>query len=301
MLKIFVLFMCVVFASTYDVCRRKVHLSSTDTCGPVQTMFNEGKCLCCYYDTKGIPTIGVGFNLQRGDAAQAMLKYNLTLSNVLQDCAGKTTNHCLTEENADDLFSLTYPEFESCADAFVPNLPATKRAAIVDVAFAGCATLNKFVKMRKALEEEDWNEAAAQLRDSLWCSQVGENRCNSNYNCIKGCAPHVCGPDVQEWPQCSSGCFCLKTLKGAGFCAPNFHCKDLPDCSNCSSKTSVCLVEQCCGTPRCVPKTSSCPNNRVFKTFNSNLSVFSKRCQSNKDCKMGTFCERTLSGGSYCV
>ncbi|KAE9549013.1 hypothetical protein FO519_007771, partial [Halicephalobus sp. NKZ332] len=102
-------------------------------------MYDEGECLCCYYDSKNIPTIGVGFNLQRPDAAEVMSKYHLSLSNVLKDCTNKTTNSCLTEANAKDLFNtMIYPEFASCADDYAPGLPPVKRAAIIDVAFAGC-------------------------------------------------------------------------------------------------------------------------------------------------------------------
>lgn len=170
--------------SIYATCRGYVSVTPGASCGPQQTMFNEGECLCCYYDTKKIPTIGFGFNLHRTDAEQVLSKYNLTLSNVLKDCTDQTTKYCLTDAYAKDIFNrLTYPEAGRCADRYVPSLPSVIRAAIIDVAFAGCGTLNKFVQMREALNKGDWKKAAAELKDSSWCKQVNQ-RCDSDYNCI---------------------------------------------------------------------------------------------------------------------
>lgn len=160
-------------------------ITVSSACGPSQTILNEGKKLCCYYDTKSIPTIGVGFNLNRQDAGTILSKYNLKLSNVLNDCKKNTKNSCLTDNQAIDIFNrINYPEASSCVDQYVPNLPFLKRAALIDVAFAGCGTLNKFVKMKQALVQKDWKEAGIQLKNSAWCAQVKANRCNSDYNCL---------------------------------------------------------------------------------------------------------------------
>ena len=155
------------------------------TCGPQQTIINEGKRLCCYYDTKNIPTIGIGFNLQRTDAAAVMAKYNMKLTDVLKGCTERTYDSCLTSEQADEIFdTISYPEAAACVDRYVPGLPTIKRAAIIDLAFAGCGTLNEFVKMKDALEKREWTRAGEELRDSLWCQQVRARRCNSDYNCV---------------------------------------------------------------------------------------------------------------------
>lgn len=155
------------------------------SCGPQDTMNNEGRKLCCYYDTKNIPTIGIGFNLQRADASTTMSTYHLTLSNVLKDCQQNTNKNCLTDAQVTDLFNRkTYPEAAACVDQYVPNLPITKRAALIDVAFAGCGTLNQFAKMKTALQQQNWQQAGNELQSSSWCTQVKANRCNADYNCI---------------------------------------------------------------------------------------------------------------------
>jgi GH24 family phage-related lysozyme (muramidase) len=171
MLKLIEFLLCITLASS--------------ACSLQQTIINEGKKLCCYYDSKKIPTIGVGFNLRNKNAIALMSKYNLVLSNVLEDCQKNTNKSCLTSSQADEIFNkISYPEAASCADRYVANLPATKRAAIIDVAFAGCGTLNEFVLMKAALQKQDWKQAGIELRTSPWCMQVKKNRCDADYNCI---------------------------------------------------------------------------------------------------------------------
>ena len=157
------------------------------SCGPQQTMLNEGKKLCCYYDSKNIPTIGIGYNLRRADASKVMSQFGLNISTVLKDCQKKTKKSCLTNEQVTQIFNtISYPEAVACVDHFVPALPTLKRAAIIDVAFAGCKTLNDFNQMRTALQKSDWRKAGEELQNSQWCKQVKKTRCNSDYNCLIG-------------------------------------------------------------------------------------------------------------------
>ncbi|CAF3225996.1 unnamed protein product [Rotaria sp. Silwood2] len=153
MLKIFLFLTCVRLTSTI--------------CGPKQTIFNQGIQLCCRNDTNGIPTIGIEYQLTRNNSETVMLTYNLTLSNVLSDCQRNTSKYCLTNEQAEDIFNrISYQEATQCADKYVPNLPPIKRNAIIDVAFTGCRVLSQFLKMKKALQMNNWTEAAEELKDS---------------------------------------------------------------------------------------------------------------------------------------
>jgi len=276
-------------------------INSASTCGPQQTIINEDERLCCYTDTRNIPTIGIGFNLQRSDAAQVMSKYNLTLADVLKDCTDKTTKHCLTDADARDIFnSFSYPEAETCVDAYSPGLPSVKRAAVIDVAFAGCAKLNKFVNMKAALQKQDWNAAAEELKNSLWCGQVGATRCNSDYNCIAGCKGQSCG----SYTPCSSAnpsCVCYKRSNGNSFCAlPNLSCAT--DCSSCPESTSVCIVDSCCERPICVPLSagSACLDSSSVPALKLNIANVNRlHCEQNTDCAMGAKCKQ-YAGGYRC-
>lgn len=186
MLKSLAFLLCAYLVSAADTCRREVAVSPTSTCGVQQTIYNEGECLCCYYNTKNIPTIGIGYSLDLPNSAQVLSKYNLTLADVLQDCTDKTTKHCLTPAQAEDIFkTVSYPEAEQCADSYFPGLPPAVRAAIVDIAVTDCGALNGLVKMNAALQRRDWKMVATELRSSAWCRQSGPTRCNSNSMCIE--------------------------------------------------------------------------------------------------------------------
>ncbi|CAF1013646.1 unnamed protein product, partial [Didymodactylos carnosus] len=167
------------------VCILTIIRTVLTTCGPGQTMQNEGVELCCYYDTKHIPTIGYGFNLQRSDAASVLERYGLTLSEVLNDCVHNTRHNCLLQNQAAEIFnSGSYVEATACVEEYVSGLPPIVKAGLIDVAFAGCATLNQFTKMKTALEMKAWTTAANELRNSAWCTQVKQTRCNLDYQCI---------------------------------------------------------------------------------------------------------------------
>ncbi|CAF1454813.1 unnamed protein product [Didymodactylos carnosus] len=154
-------------------------------CGSSQTMLNEGAKLCCYYDTTGIPTIGYGFNLNGTDASSTLSQYGLTLANVLNDCKKSTSKSCLTQAQIEAIFnSKSYPEATTCVNSFVSGLSAQVQAALIDVAFAGCATLNQFVKMKADLQNKDYTGAANELKNSAWCVQVKQTRCSSDAACI---------------------------------------------------------------------------------------------------------------------
>ena len=59
----------------------------------------EGKKACVYKDSKGIPTVGIGFNMQRSDARSIFSKYGIDYDAVL---SGKK---CLTESQISSLFN----------------------------------------------------------------------------------------------------------------------------------------------------------------------------------------------------
>jgi Phage lysozyme. len=60
------------------------------------------------------------------------------------------------------------------AQPLVSMLDSVRQRVLVDMGFnLGTPTLMKFQKMWDAIEEEDWDEASAQMMDSRWAKQVG--------------------------------------------------------------------------------------------------------------------------------
>jgi GH24 family phage-related lysozyme (muramidase) len=161
-------------------------VSICSECSRRQTQINEGTRKCCYYDTKGIPTIGSGLNLQREDAASILEEYNLRLIDVLNDCKRSTRKACLTDWMGALIFNVIYSkEAYMCARRFANGMPPSVRAAVSDVAFSvGCSNLDKFVNMKAALQKKDWQTASMELNRSKWCIDVKTTRCGLAVACI---------------------------------------------------------------------------------------------------------------------
>lgn len=144
-------------------------------CSREQTATNEGKRLDCYYDTKRIPTIGIGFNLKRGDAQSILTKAGVKtpLATILKEC-GKKKN-VLTTAQMNTIFAGHYDkEGVSCAKKILPGAPKCVLAGLADMALnLGCPGLNKFKNMIAKLQAKQWAAAAQQAKQSAWYKQVG--------------------------------------------------------------------------------------------------------------------------------
>lgn len=71
-------------------------------------------------------------------------------------------------------FRTDYLYAKLVAEEFVPNSPREIRDIITNMAFnMGKPTLFSFVKLRKALIEERWFDAAHEMQESKWYDQVG--------------------------------------------------------------------------------------------------------------------------------
>ena len=75
---------------------------------------------------------------------------------------------------------------------FAPNfntLPVNVKMALIDIAFnLGAPRLNKFVDLKASIAKKDFSAAAAELKDSLWYTQVGK-RGRFLYNQVIKSAP----------------------------------------------------------------------------------------------------------------
>ena len=132
---------------------------------------NEGKKREVYKDTEGNNTIGIGFNLEEaGNREYLFKKHGLTYDDVVNKGVK------LSENQIRDLYNYSMSNAYQDAKLFDPKFdsrPHNVRVAVLDLAFnLGRDKLNTFKKMRKALENDDYNTAAAEMKDSKWFDQV---------------------------------------------------------------------------------------------------------------------------------
>ena len=133
---------------------------------------HEGKRNEVYKDTVGVPTIGIGYNLNRSDART---KIKALGGNYDKIVSGKES---LTDEQIYSLFDESFKESESVARSFSANFddhPEEVRSVLVNMAFnLGPNRLAGFKKFSKALSAKDYKTAAKEMKSSRWYSQVGD-------------------------------------------------------------------------------------------------------------------------------
>ena len=155
-----------------------IAVSYAGTCNSYEReQLNEKYKPCVYIDSKGNPTVGVGFNLNKPGARQALDGVGANYDAVLNG------SQCLNDGQIRTLFKNDMAEAISCAENWLGSswyaLGSDPQSAIADMAFnMGCGKLRGFVKLHAALTESppDYEAAAKEMQNSVWCQQVG-NRC----------------------------------------------------------------------------------------------------------------------------
>ena len=131
----------------------------------------EGRKNKTYIDSKGHPTVGVGFNLDANGAQAAIEALGLDYDQVR---AGTQT---LTDDQIDTLLEQTVNRAAADAPNAVStfaNVPGDKQIVIVDMILnLGLAGFSKFVQAIKAINQQDWLTASQQMQQSAWFNQVG--------------------------------------------------------------------------------------------------------------------------------
>jgi lysozyme len=146
---------------------------------------HEGRRVNAYVDSRGIPTIGVGFNLTRPDAKDKIAALGLSYEAV---CRGTVF---LTDPQIDALLDLDIAAARAgarrCVRGF-DTLPPRAQMVIIDMVFnLGVGGFSTFRKMIAAVERRDWTAAAEEMRDSIWYHQVGR-RADQDIALIASCA-----------------------------------------------------------------------------------------------------------------
>ena len=132
---------------------------------------NEGNKSTVYKDSKGIPHIGIGFNLE-DTANRKFLKREGIDINELFD------GRKLSENETRTLYNHSLTQAFKDAQKYDPNFakrPEAVKMTLVDMSFnLGLTKLNKFEKMKAGLMNNDYNVAADEMIDSKWYKQVND-------------------------------------------------------------------------------------------------------------------------------
>ena len=149
-----------------------------------ETKIFEGFSSKVYKDTKGKRTVGYGFNIDDPVVSKSV---------PLDVKAGLRG---ITQEESDIIFDKLYARANKDAVTFLGKdtfnkLPAQARNSIVDMSYnMGLNKLSEFKKMKKALEAGNFEQAAIEMKDSAWFSQVG-NRSKKHFETMSGMTKKV--------------------------------------------------------------------------------------------------------------
>ena len=130
---------------------------------------HEGFRVEAYRDTKGLLTVGFGFNLEAAGAKALCQRFGLDHQGL---CAGAY----LTPEQASDVFQAQLLTVLCQAALIFPTwatMPLDVQAVICDMIFEmGEAGFLGFHKAIQALKGGQWQYAADEIEDSDWAKEV---------------------------------------------------------------------------------------------------------------------------------
>lgn len=134
---------------------------------------HEGVRNQVYHDSKGILTIGVGFNLEQPGARREIESLGLDYTAV---CRGRQS---LSPKQIEQLMETSFKQAEQGAQNYLGKeawtvLDGDAKEILVDMCYnLGERKLGQFSDLRKALVHRNYSKAAEEMRDSRWYNQVG--------------------------------------------------------------------------------------------------------------------------------
>lgn len=131
---------------------------------------HEGRRKTVYKDSRGILTIGVGWNLEDSESDVIAGHFGLDLADL------KAGTLSLTDDQINQVRDFQINEAILAAKRYFPNfntMPANPQAVIVDMIFnLGETRFSKFVSTIAQLKAGNWKQAAIDAGNSLWAKQV---------------------------------------------------------------------------------------------------------------------------------
>ena len=153
-------------------------------CDSAQSLIEqaEGFRSCVYKDTTGHPTICYGYNLDDSGARSAISNVGADYDQVLSG------SQCLTQSQCGTLLQGALNTAESGARSVFGSVCECVFNVLVDMTYnLGEGGVSSFTTFKSYIENQQWSEAASDLKGTLWCSQVG-NRCSRDTGLIaQGC------------------------------------------------------------------------------------------------------------------
>lgn len=135
------------------------------------TKWAEGYRDTAYNDSKGIPTIGYGSNLNSSHIRKELEKLGYSLSDLI----AKRTQ--IKEADAEEMLKRGMVQALSDAKQFVGNwkdLDPIAQIIILDMSYnLGLTRLSKFHNFKEALESLDYDRARDEMINSKWYNDVG--------------------------------------------------------------------------------------------------------------------------------
>jgi GH24 family phage-related lysozyme (muramidase) len=150
-----------------------------------------------------VPTIGVGFNLNRPDAPSLISSFGLDYNKV------RSGQQTLTDEQVNILYRHDIKNAMKDAKTFLPSFdqqPTQVKTILVDMSFnMGLDRLSTFKNFKKALENFDFPKALKEMRDSNWAKQTktrAERLSGKMIEVIKETTPskNQKDPEIEEKP-----------------------------------------------------------------------------------------------------
>jgi lysozyme len=124
-----------------------------------------------YLDSRNIPTVGIGLNLNRKDADEKLKSVGANPIKV------KNGTQALTEEQMEKLLMSDLKASKKSVEKIIGNLsahPAGVQGVLIEMAFnLGASGLSKFEKFLKNVKDKNYKEASREMLNSSWSKQVG--------------------------------------------------------------------------------------------------------------------------------
>jgi hypothetical protein len=135
-----------------------------------------------YYDTRKIPTIGYGFNLNDANTRNMLKEYGYDYKKLINK------KQKLDREDADRIFDKLFIQSNDIAKKKFENynsLPMDAQYVVTDMIYnMGPNRIDSFKKFKKALNDTNFTEAANQLVDSDYYGQT-KSRAESHVNTLR--------------------------------------------------------------------------------------------------------------------